>query len=449
MTEVRDPVHGFISVDWDIEPLLNLPLMQRLRRIRQTAMANLVYPGANHTRFEHSLGCMHVAGRLARALKLDHQDVEIIEKAALLHDVGHGPFSHVSEQLLALYAIPESKGRSEEIHEQITALAIDRDAELARVLAADKSGVLALLKKPQLRSMRHDIISGPFDADKLDYLLRDSHYTGVKYGTFDLERIVNTVVEIRQVPESYMGISEDGFWAVEQVVLAKHHMNLQVYRHRIRLITDAMLIRAVEIAIRDGQQDVKHLYQFRAGQAFVQNYLRWDDEALMRALRDSSNAKTKEYAERLIERRLFKVVYSKYTKEFKDELKRDRIARLGKRELGSIENRITQVLSAKHGKTVDPDFVIVDIQSFSNPTFRPPGVKVSEGDIIVQMKDGTRINSTNYPNAILGTAKEQEQEMVYVYMPLDEMGREQRKEFVSKVERDISEILENVEGGQK
>lgn len=272
--EIRDPVHGFITVKEYVEPLLNLALMQRLRRIRQTAMANLVYPGANHTRFEHSLGCMHVAGRLANALKLGSKDVELIEKAALLHDVGHGPFSHVSEQLLAQYASPESNGSVENVHEEITRLAIDGDSQLAKLLQGDKSRVLDLLKKPRVRSMSHDIISGPFDADKLDYLLRDSHYAGVKYGTFDLERIVNTVVQIKDGQETYMGIGEDGYWAVEQVLLAKHHMNLQVYRHRVRLITDAMLVRAIEIAIRDGHQDIKDLYQFRPDTGFVLNYLK-------------------------------------------------------------------------------------------------------------------------------------------------------------------------------
>lgn len=443
MIEIRDSVHGFIKVDWDLEALLNLPLMQRLRRIKQTSMANLLYPGANHTRFEHSLGCMHVAGRLARALQLESREVELIEKAALLHDVGHGPFSHVSEQLLSLHAGPKSKGKVEEIHEKITTLAIDGNAELAGLLQDDKSNVLNFLRKPNMRSMRHDIISGPFDADKLDYLLRDSHYAGVRYGTFDLERIVNTVVPIEEGALSYMGIHEDGFWAVEQVLLAKHHMNLQVYRHRVRLITDAMLVRAVEIAIRDGHKDLQQLYQFRANKAFVDNYLKWDDEALMRALRDSPSQKAKQYAVRLLKRRLLKVLYSKHIKDFKDDLKKNRIARLLPVDLGKAEREIAKTLTQKLGDALDPGSVIVDIQSFSNPTFRPPGVKVFEGDIMVQLKDGTRVNAVNYPNTVLGTVKEQEQEMVYVYMPLDGVSGDERTELTSSLEEEISLILEN------
>ena len=342
--EIRDPVHGFISVEWGLEPFLNLPLVQRLRRIRQTAMANLVYPGANHTRFEHSLGCMHIAGRLARKLKLPPEEVELIEKAALLHDVGHGPFSHVSEQLLAQYAPVGGRGKVEEIHEEITILAIEGDARLSTLLGGRKGNVLELIRG-RVRSTRHDIISGPFDADKLDYLLRDSHFCGVKYGAFDLERIVNTVTPIGEGPENYMGINEDGFLAVEQMILAKHHMNLQVYRHRVRLITDAMLVRAIEIAIRDGQQDLKALYDFRPTKGFIDNYLKWDDEALMRVLRNSQSQKAKEYAERLLDRRLLKVVYSKYIKDFRDALQRDRVAKLERPGLSKVEQEIAAALS--------------------------------------------------------------------------------------------------------
>lgn len=164
----------------------------------------------------------------------------------------------------------------------------------------------------------------------------------------------------------------------------------------------------------------------------------------MRALRDSPSQKAKQYAERLFERRLLKVVYSKYIKEVKDELKRNRIARFTKSDLSKAEQEIAKALDKNLVQAVDPDFVIVDIQSFSNPTFRPPGVKVFEGDIMVLMKDGTRRNAVNYPNTILGTVKEPEQEMLYVYMSLDKKSREERQTFISSVEGEISSVLENI-----
>ena len=442
--EIRDPVHGFITVSPKVERLLDLPFVQRLRRIKQTAMANLLYPGANHTRFEHSLGCMHVAGRLARALKLDQKDVHLIEQAALLHDVGHGPFSHVSEHLLVQYAPADARDHLEEIHEEITRLAIDGDADLQRLLGDDKDKVRDLLLKRGVRDVRHDIISGPFVADKLDYLLRDSHYAGVKYGTFDLERIVRTVALISAGIESYMGIDEGGFWAVEQLLLAKHHMNVQVYRHKVRLITDAMLVRAIEIGIREGDENLSQVYHFRADKTFVDNYLTWDDERLMRTLLASGLPKVQNYAERLFERRLFKSIYSQDTKDFKDALTRNRISRLAKPDLADVEKTLSEVLNRNLDLSIDSDSVIVDIQSLSNPTFRPPGVKVFEGDILVQMKDGTRKLAIDYPNTILGKTREPEQEVVSIYVPLDGIQDADRKALITRAKDHISRTLENV-----
>src|SRR5262249_15462304 len=101
---IRDPIHNFVSLPDDFEPLLNASVLQRLRRIRQLAMANLVYPGALHTRFDHTLGVTHVAGQMAQHLRIEGDDLRLVQLAALLHDIGHGPFSHVSEASLARYA---------------------------------------------------------------------------------------------------------------------------------------------------------------------------------------------------------------------------------------------------------------------------------------------------------------------------------------------------------
>lgn len=226
--EIRDPIHGFIEIDDYLEPFLDLPVMIRARRLKQTAMTFWVYPGANHTRFEHLLGCMHVAGRLAKALEIQGDAVRTIKTAALLHDIGHGPFSHVSEQLFREYTDEKVRTASgNDIHEEITATLIRHDEGVKALVGDDAEKVIELILGAKTRTVEHDIVNGPFDADKLDYLLRDSHCAGVKYGIFDLERIVNTVIEITNGQDSYMGIAEDGFWAVEQLVLAKRYMNLQ------------------------------------------------------------------------------------------------------------------------------------------------------------------------------------------------------------------------------
>ncbi len=135
--QIRDPVHNFISLREKEMKLINTPAIQRLRRIRQLALASLVYPGALHTRFDHSLGVAHVAGMMANALGLDADQCEIVRLAAILHDIGHGPFSHVSEYALELFADrttlkPDQK--KEKIHELVSGLMIQSDANVQRIL---------------------------------------------------------------------------------------------------------------------------------------------------------------------------------------------------------------------------------------------------------------------------------------------------------------------------
>ncbi len=446
--EIRDPIHGFIQVADYLEPFLALPVLQRLRRIRQTAMTYLVYPGANHTRFEHSLGCMHVASRLARTLKLsDESVIEAVKIAALLHDIGHGPFSHVSEQLFARYADEEIKKESgNDIHEQITVSLIRHDEGVKRLVGKLADKVTELIRKPKLkRSVEHDIVNGPFDADKLDYLLRDSHCVGVKYGIFDLERIVNTAVRISDGQDSYMGVKEDGVWAVEQLVVAKRYMNLQVYRHHTRLITDAMLVRAIEIAMEDNVSGVNELYHFSDTKEFVQQFLKWDDETLIRAILDGNSGASREYMERLLSRRLLKEVYSKYILKFEDALVRDKISRLSLSKLREAEEKIAVVLSRQPGiQTLEPKFVIAGILNIDNPTFRLPGVEIKIDDIIVVLKDNNRQKAADYPGSIIGSAGKEKEIFVKVYTTIDDIGKEDRERVCKEVEAEITEIFVNI-----
>ena len=187
--QIRDPIHNFIALSEEDVKIVNSPLFQRLRGIRQLAMANLVYPGALHTRFDHSLGVFHVAGLMAEQLEIAAEDKKLVQFAALLHDLGHGPFSHVSEKSLDIFAdrssLPAAQ-KKEKIHELITANLIHQDKDLERILGKDRVGkIVKLLSdgwdgEPILRS----IVSGPLDADKVDYLLRDTYFCGVAYGKF-------------------------------------------------------------------------------------------------------------------------------------------------------------------------------------------------------------------------------------------------------------------------
>ena len=191
-THFRDPVHGFIELEPHEVRLVDTPCFQRLRRIRQLAMADLAFHGAVHTRFDHSLGTCHVAGRVAAQLELDPAQRRLVRLAALLHDVGHGPFSHVFDDILE--AVWEEEGRdvrSEKPHELISRTILGRDRGISDILSATERQQLAsLLDRGYGDPLLKDIVSGSLDADKMDYLLRDSYFCGVRYGVYDLDQLL-------------------------------------------------------------------------------------------------------------------------------------------------------------------------------------------------------------------------------------------------------------------
>jgi uncharacterized protein len=234
---VRDPVHGFIRADALEAALLNSRVVQRLRFIHQLGFTFLVFPGAEHSRFSHVLGAMHLAGRLYDALcvKSDgllpggprSRERRLVRAAALLHDVGHAPFSHSAEELFAggidheemtrrLLALPEIEDLFARHGDGIT------PADVGRLLAGGGGATDRLLAR---------MISGELDVDKMDYLLRDSLFCGVRYGSFDLERLLDTVVPLAD-PETGVwgvGVEEGGVHALEALVMARYYMFTQVY----------------------------------------------------------------------------------------------------------------------------------------------------------------------------------------------------------------------------
>lgn len=183
---VRDPIYGFIGLTKKEVELLGIPVIQRLRRIKQLGNTHLVYPSAFHTRFEHILGVLHIATRMAQKLNLSDDEIEIIRYAALLHDIGHGPLSHNFEAVL------ETINNKKITHEAITLKIIGSDHHVEKILGNKKEDVLSLFSESN-QTVNQEIISGNIDADRLDYLRRDSYHIGVAYGNFDLERILFTI----------------------------------------------------------------------------------------------------------------------------------------------------------------------------------------------------------------------------------------------------------------
>ncbi len=393
---VRDPIHGFICLRERQAKLIGTRPFQRLRGIRQLAMANLVYPGAVHSRFDHTLGVAHVAGLMAEALGFDSDQIELIQFAALLHDVGHGPFSHVSEHALERYAdrtklAPDQK--KEKIHEIITSRMIREHAAIQHILGGDTcEQVVKLLGQgrgpPALRS----VISGPLDADKQDYLLRDSYFCGVKYGVFDIHQMHRSLKLMGNPDEEQLMIAPDGIHAIEQFVLAKYYLTTNVYRHRVRLITDQMIVRAIVLGIdQDGNDVLRKLYAFDDSDAFVQEYLNWDDARFLLTFGGSTETQCGKLLSRLQQRQLLKQVFKANVADLSDDV-REVVMDLGKLHRfdlrRGIEARIAERIATSLSQPIDANQVI--LHAFDIKSVREAS-RNDEAGIFVAAPSGPRL----------------------------------------------------------
>ena len=364
--EMRDPIHGFIALSEKEVNLINTRAFQRLRRIRQLAMAFLVYPGALHTRFEHSIGVMHIAGRICDRLKINPEERERIRIAALLHDIGHGPFSHISEHLLDRYVTDEARNVSvkSKIHEQVTVDIVESDSEICTILSEEERRfVVDTIQEKPTKDFRRDIVSSHLDADKMDYLLRDSYFAGVKYGIYDLEKLIQSVQIHLKGNESVLAISDESIHALEQLLLAKHHMTQQVYHHRVRSISDAMIVRGIELAIAENNADIGRLYKYDGTPEFVQNYMRYHDERLIDILKECAQEKARRMFERIYERRLFKMIAEVSLNNIKNPIDWRRLHQADDKQTRNWEGRIAEEIG------VDPDDVIVNELHIRTPNY--------------------------------------------------------------------------------
>lgn len=245
----RDPVHGLIELkgeDRPIAELIDTLAMQRLRRIKQMGFAWLVYPGAEHSRFGHALGAFHIAQRVTHRLELEPRIARHVKVAALLHDIGHGPFSHAFEHVF-----------SGQDHEGWGARIATEDPELVAALETLEPGLPATLKsfwgKTYKPHFARKLVSSQLDVDRLDYLLRDGHYSGAGYATYDLDWIIHA---IQVAPIHDRGDGGDpldlvvdyrrGMYAVEQYLFARSYMYAQVYHHKTVRAAEWLFIKTLE-----------------------------------------------------------------------------------------------------------------------------------------------------------------------------------------------------------
>jgi len=373
---IRDPIHGFVTVEGRELDVLDTPLFQRLRRIHQLAMARLVYPGALHTRFDHTLGVLHVAGRLRKQLGVDLHHSKIIRLAALLHDIGHGPFSHVTESILKQIsgeAIAKEAGGNDKIHELITQQIILESKDLESGLTTkDRKEVVKLLGKGLDQRLYRDIISGPLDADKQDYLLRDSYFCGVSYGVYDIDQLHKSITKADDAGDEVMAVHESGVHGLEQFVLAKYYLTTQVYRHKVRLITDTMLVRCMLLgANEDKLPFLKNLFCIPSAKSkrsrYLKNYLEWDDQRLSIELLKPEFARTQagQMFRRLVDRRLFKRVLELKIRELTGPLQAA-VSQQFSEKRGLIETEAAQKLSSLTGLQIPASQVILHLYKIAS-----------------------------------------------------------------------------------
>ncbi|KAB1193570.1 HD domain-containing protein [Haloferax sp. MBLA0076] len=237
MTAVKDSVHDYISLDPVAAELVDTPEFQRLRHIKQLSTVRLVYPSASHTRFEHSLGVYHLASRALSHLGIDGDRAAHVRAAALLHDIGHGPYGHQTEDL-----IRRRTGRDhDEIHHLLDGTAV---GDVLDAHGLDPGRVATLVAGD---SGLGQLVSGELDVDRMDYLVRDAHHTGVPYGTIDHGRLVR---ELRY-RDGKVVLAEGNVQTAESLLLARALMNGTVYRHHVSRIAGAMLERASERLVDD------------------------------------------------------------------------------------------------------------------------------------------------------------------------------------------------------
>ena len=383
--EINDPIHGFIGLTEIEAKVINCETFQRLRRIKQLSGGHYVYPSAEHTRFSHCIGAMHLAGRTGK--KLLHevgmgddvlQDVRV---AGLLHDLGHGPFSHVFEESLI-----ENRGWN---HEDVTEWLV-LESEIGEILEAggiSKKRIADLARGR--RTTKKDaivsgIVAGQVDADKMDYLTRDSFYCGVNYGLVDIHRLIDSL-EVSKGYQLEFSLAARG--ALEAFLVARYEMFLNVYYHKTVRSVEVMLVKLINAA-----DSVLHLTSFKTPEEF----LLLDDMSLVSMMRgidptESDYAKEAAAMMSLLDSRvLYKSAFEKVL-HTQDRFVSKVLTKRKVRE--SIEEEIASIAGVENHE------VIVDVPTLPSVPYNPHQLNPME-IAIFEIVDGKKVshNLSDYSN---------------------------------------------------
>ena len=338
----NDPVYGFITVPYGILfDLIEHPYFQRLRRIKQLSLTHYVYPGALHTRFHHALGALHLMQQTIDVLKskdvqITPEEEEAVCIAILLHDIGHGPFSHTLEGALIDIS-----------HEEISALFME---ELNKEFEGKLDLAIKIFRNQYSKKFLHQLVSSQLDMDRLDYLNRDSFFTGVSEGVIGYDRIIKML----DVYENELVIEEKGIYSIEKFLIARRLMYWQVYLHKTVLSAELMLIQVFKRAkqlVQNGMElPVSKRLNFFLSRNFtkknylsdkkelLKNFARLDDDDIFYSLKlfeESTDNTLSFLASSILHRRLFKLKYSNVPIE-RDYIDKVRLKVASMRKLSDI-----------------------------------------------------------------------------------------------------------------
>lgn len=370
---IRDSVYGDISLSKFETQVMDMPQFQRIRRIKQLGLISLIYPGANHTRFEHCIGTMNLASKLGNELELSEDEVDLVRISGLLHDIGHGPFSHVSEGVLSFP------------HEKLTEYVIEKTS--MHDLLDERFNTKDIIEIIHGEGHLGPIISGELDVDRMDYLLRDSHNTGVAYGVIDYERIISNL----QLNDGLV-LDIKGVQAAEGALVSRYFMYPSVYQHHTTRIVNSMFRRALKREIDSGKINEKDMYKY-------------DDSDIISLFRQSDDEIVRDFINRLDNRIIPKRVKTIRLNNFKTP---EKIYKIKQETLRKAEEEIAEDFD------MDKNYVFINIAEY--PRFD-------------EMKTQVNVDERLYPlteiSNIIGALSKARFNIpdISVYVPIEEKER--------------------------
>lgn len=353
--EITDPIHRYIRFSEAEREIVDTVIFQRLRGIRQLAGAHLVYPSAQHSRFEHSIGTMHIAGYAGETLFSkgyfgDEDKVQQLRLAALLHDIGHGPFSHLFEEVL----MEKQNMNHEDMGRQIIS-----QSEISDILGKhgyNSSDICKLSFGQSNIQFFNEIISGALSADMMDYLPRDGLFTGVEYGKIDYHRLISS---FEVTTDGHLAINKSALYSLESMLISRYEMYKAVYFHKTVRSAEVMLLRSIMLADE----------QLNLTDKTLNKYLSLTDEITLERIRllGNDNKSAVRLAQDYKSRKLLKCVYEKFLHSH-DNLNR----KLHAKALFELESRISEIAQLKKENTV-----FVDASSASSIPRTPTKEEIS------------------------------------------------------------------------